>query len=86
MESTDNRPLRELTSKQRSLLIGIGFCIWFSVMFLLLGVLVSAHEAIRVEAGKGDSWVVAFGLTGVLPGAIAVSLCSALRLWHEFNH
>ena len=77
--------LPELSSDQKILLIGIGACVWFATLFLLIGILIVAHEAIRVEAGKGDSWIAAFAIMFIFPLGVAFGLCSGLRLWFEFQ-
>lgn len=79
------RRTRPLTAEQRAVLINIGFCLWFAVLFLSVGVLSAVHEAIRVRAGEGDSWRFAIMFVLANPIAVAVSLCCALRLWHEFK-
>lgn len=75
--------MQELTEKQKRALVEMGVCIWMAALFLLAGVLTAMHEAIRVEAGKGDSWIAAISLVFLMPGMIAFSLCAALRLWLE---
>lgn len=76
--------MKKQTPKQTALLLMIGVCVWF-VALLLTGVMFSGvSEALRIQAGGGDSRRYAFSAV-FTPVVIAVCVCVGLRLWKEYN-
>jgi len=61
--------------------IAIGLGCWWSAMFLLIGVLIAVHEALNVQAGRGDSVAAAFMLMVVVPVSIAAGIVFALKAY-----
>lgn len=62
-------------------LFGVGLCLYLSLMFFFITVLLIVHEAIRVESGKGDSWSNAVHIIMVGPLEVATGIVGALAIW-----
>ncbi len=66
----------------RAKVIGIAACCWFSTLFLLIGVLLCAVEAINVTSGKGESWVTTIMITMIVPASVALGVVSVFKIYH----
>lgn len=62
----------------------VGLCMGFAVLFGFLEILSIVHQAIRVEAGKGDSWMAVIHLVFLMPSAIGVLVYIAMYAIAEF--
>ena len=66
----------------RGKLLAIGAYCWYSTLFLMIGVLICVHEAIRVRAGQGDSWGAALMIMVLCPISVAGGIVGALKVYH----